>query len=188
MPTNYSFNKFYRPIIPLKISLRQTHRDGTGSSSAHIFFADNQQRQQATTNLQSGFCQKPVSITVRSRTNHQLVQKRVLPTLSELKGTDPIPFTFLITAINRESALQLYKETIPKMGSSWQIDSSATVTVTHPHLYPDFDTLVQQIANQFEVKVQQQPVDPKQPIGRSPVRCFFNHGTPQKNSLSSHYV
>lgn len=174
-----------QPINPLKISLRKTHKDGTGSSSAHIFFADTQQRQQVITKLQSDFCQKPITITVRQRGTHQLIQKQVIPTLSELPGKDPIPLTFLITATNRDSAIQLYKDIIPKMGLSWQIDSAATVTVTHPHLYPDFDKLIQQIAKQFEVQVQQQPIDQKQKTGQNPIRCFFNHGTPQKTALAA---
>ncbi|CAF1005352.1 unnamed protein product, partial [Didymodactylos carnosus] len=174
-----------QPINPLKISLRQTHKDGTGSSSAHIFFADNPQRQQAIMILQSDFCQKPIKITVRTRTSRQLVQKQVVPALSELQGKDPVPQTFLITTNNRESALQLYKEIISKMESSWKIDSSATVTVTHPHLYPDFDILIQQVANQFETQVQQQSIDQKQQKGRGTIRCFFNHGTPQKTALAA---
>jgi len=183
---NESFmRQILQPINPIKISLRQTHKNDIGSASAHIFFANNQQRQQAITILQSDFCQKPINITVRSRKSHQLEQKQVVPTLSELKGTDPIPLTFLITAINRDSALQLYKEIIPKIESSWKIDSSATVTVTHPHLYPDFDALVQQIAKQFEIQVQQQPIDQKQLNGRGPIRCFFNQGTPQKTALAA---
>ncbi|CAF4277253.1 unnamed protein product [Didymodactylos carnosus] len=174
-----------QPVNPLKISLRQTHKDGTGSSSAHIFFAHNQQRQQAIMILQSDFCQKPINITVRRRTSHQLVQKQIVPTLTELEQKDPVPQTFLITATNRESAFQMYKETIPKMEPSWKTDSSATVTVTHPHLYPDFDTLVQQVASRFETQVQQQSVDQKQQKGRGAIRCFFNHGTPQKTALAA---
>ena len=180
-----SIRQVLQPINPVKISLKQTHRDGTGSSSAHIFFANDQQRQQTIANLQGNFCQQPVTITVRSRTTHQLVQKQIMPTVTELKGTDPIPLTFLITAINRQSAHDLHKDIIPKMDSSWQIDSSATVTVTHPHLYPDFDALLQKIADQFKTQVQQQPIDQKQINGRSPIRCFFNHGAPQKTAQAA---
>ncbi|CAF2782001.1 unnamed protein product [Rotaria sp. Silwood2] len=175
-----------QPVNPLKISLKQTHKDGTGSSSAHIFFVDKQERQQAITILQSDFCQKPIQISVRHRTSHQLVKKQIVPTVTELEGKNAAPNTFLITATNRESALKIYKEIIPKMESSWKIDGSATVTVTHPHLYPDFDTLIQQIANQFEIQVQQQPIDQKQQKGRSSgIRCYFNHGTPQKTALAA---
>ncbi|CAF4787695.1 unnamed protein product [Rotaria sp. Silwood1] len=185
---NESFiRQILQSVNPLKISVRQTHQDGTGSSSAHIFFADKQERQQAITILQSDFCQKPIQITVRHRTSHQLVKKQIVPTVTELEGKAPIQNTFLLTAINRESALQIYKDIVPKMDASWKIDGSATVTVTHPHLYPDFDTLIQQIANKFEIQVEQQPIDQKQQKGRSNggIRCYFNHGTPQKTALAA---
>ena len=174
-----------QPIHPLKISLRQTHHDGTGSASAQIFFADHQQRQQAMSILQSDFCQKPVKITVRNRTDHQLVSKSIVPVVSELPGKDPVPLTFLITATNRQTALHLYKEIIPTMESSWQIDGTAAVTVTHPHLYPDLNKLIQDIASQFETYVQQQPVDRKQTNSQSPIRCYFYHGTPQNTTLAA---
>ncbi|CAF3939431.1 unnamed protein product [Rotaria sordida] len=184
--TNESFlRQILQPINPLNISIRQTHKDVTGSSSAHIFFTDKQERQQAITILQSDFCQKSIQITVRHRTSHQLVKKQIIPTVTGLEGKNPISNTFLITATNRESALQLYKDIIPKIESSWNIDGTATVTVTHPHLYPDFDTLVQQVANQFEIQVQQQSIDQKQQKGRGGIRCYFNHGTPQKTALAA---
>ena len=174
-----------QPIKPLDISLRQTHRDGTGSASAHIRFANDQQRQQAKTNLQTNFCPKPITITVRSRGNRQLVQKQVTPVLEDLQGSDPVTQTFLITATNRQSARQMYRDIIPKMDASWQIDSTATVTVTHPHLYPDFDQLLQQISDQFGTKVEQKTIDQKQINGRNPIRCFFNQGPPEKTALAA---
>ncbi|CAF5192999.1 unnamed protein product, partial [Rotaria magnacalcarata] len=163
-----------QPVNPIKISLRQTHSDGTGSSSAHIFFAEKNARQQAIDILQLDFCQNPIQITVRNRTSHKLVKKQIVPTLTELESKNSDTSTFLITATNRESALQIYKEIIPNLESSWQIGGSATVTVTHPHLYPDFDTLIQQIATKFEVQVQQQPLTQKQHKGHASIRCYFN--------------
>ena len=73
------------------------------------------------------------------------------------------------------------------MDISWKMDSSATVTITHPHLYPDFNTLLQQIADQFKTPVQQQPINQKRINGRNPVRCFFNHGIgiPQKTAQAA---
>ncbi|CAF1411727.1 unnamed protein product [Adineta ricciae] len=184
--TDKSFvRKILQPINPLKISLRQTHKDNIGSSSAHIFFADQQQCQQAKATLQSGFCQKPITITVRNQANRQLVQKSVMPTLSDLESKQSNGQKFLVTATHRESALRLYKEIVPKLESSWAIDSTATVTVTHPHLYPDFDTLVAQIAKQFAVQVQQQPVVKRQPKGHAAVRCFFSNGSPQKTAAAA---
>ncbi|UJR13608.1 hypothetical protein I4U23_000621 [Adineta vaga] len=184
--TNEAFvRKILRPINPLKISLRQTHKDNLGSSSAHIFFVDHQQCEQSKTNLQSDFCQIPVIITVRNRTSHQLVKKHVLPTVNDLENKDSTAQTFLITAMNRESALKLYKEIIPKLDSTWKIDSTATVTVTHPHLYPDFETLIQQIAKQFEIQVHQQSIHQKQQKFRGAIRCFFHGGVPQKTALAA---
>ncbi|CAF3679582.1 unnamed protein product [Rotaria socialis] len=174
-----------QPVNPIKISLRHTHTDGTGSSSAHIFFAEKNARQQAIDNLQSDFCQNPIQITVRNGTSHKLVKKQVVPILTELESKNSETSTFLITATNRESALQIYKEIIPNLEPSWQIDGSATVTVTHPHLYPDFDTLIQQIATKLEVQVQQQALTQKQHKGHASIRCYFNHGTPQKTALAA---
>ncbi|CAF4861108.1 unnamed protein product, partial [Rotaria magnacalcarata] len=51
--------------------------------------------------------------------------------------------------------------------------------------YPDFDTLIQQIATKFEVQVQQQPLTQKQHKGHASIRCYFNHGTPQKTALAA---
>ena len=174
-----------QPISPVQISLRQTHKDGTGSSSARVIFADDQQCQQAITILQAGLCHQAIQITVRSRGSHQLVQKSVTPILTVLKGSERVPQTFLITASNRESALKMYKEIIPKIQPSWQIDSSATVTVTHPHLYPDFDQFIAQVASRFKSQVQQQHIDGKHAKGRGMIRCFFNHGTPQQTALAA---
>ena len=174
-----------QPVSPVHVSLRQTHKDDIGSSSARVYFTDDQECRQAAAILQSGLCQKAIQITVRSRSSHQLVQKSVVPILTELKGSERTPQTFLITASHWESALQIYKEIIPKLQPSWRIDSSATVTVTHPHLYPDFDSFIEQVATRFETQVQQQRIEGTDAKGRGMTRCFFNHGTPQKTAQAA---
>ena len=104
----------------------------------------------AINNFQDDFCQKAMTIPVRSLTNHQLVEKQMMSNLIELKSADTISLTFLITMINRQSVRDLSKYIIPKMDTSWKIDSSSTVTVAHYHLYPHFDALLQKLEDQFE--------------------------------------
>jgi len=180
-----NIRQILQPINPVHISIRKTHGDGLGSATAHIFFSNVDQRKQSMDNLQTSFCTVPVIITVRNRTTHKREQRQIYPAVSELRTADQIPLNFLITTTNRHSTNQLFHEIIPKLEPQWTIDSTATVTVTHSHLYPDFDALVQQIAAKFEVQVQQQNVDKKQVNGQSPIRCFFNHGPPKKTAAAA---
>ncbi|CAF4466495.1 unnamed protein product [Rotaria sp. Silwood2] len=176
-----------QPINPVKVSLRPPNNDGTGSSSALIFFADEQQRQHAWTILQFSLCQQPTVITIRTKRSRLLVQKNVFPKISDVRQKQTPSQTFLITATNRDVALKLFKEIIPDQEPTWHVDSSATMTVLQPNIYPDFDQLLQGICKQFGTNVQQQVLEKKHHHGINSygIRCVFSHASPPKTALAA---
>ena len=177
-----------RPVTPARVNLRQSNTDGTGSSSAHIFFNNEQQRQQACHLLQSGLCQQIIMITIHTKKNQRLVQKPVRPTISDIPQKESPAQTFLVTAINREKTFKLYAEVIPQLEPSWTIDSSTMVTVLQSNLYPNFTEIVQQIATKFGTEVQQQVHEQKHGkpgTSNSDVRCIFSHASPPKTALAA---
>ena len=173
------------PIKPIGMSLRKTNRDTIGSASAHVFFAHQHECQQVISVLQSDFCTKSLQITVRDRHSHNLVLKNVFPAVEKLPDQSPNPQIFLITSTNRGSATQIYRDIVPKLEPTWKVDSTATVTVLHPHLYPDFDNFVQQIATRFETNVKQQALDVNPSTGTVSIRYFFSHGTPKQTAAAA---
>ena len=176
-----------QPVNPAKVNIRQTNTDGTGSVSAHIFFNDDQQRQQAYNILQSSLCQFPISINIRSKKTQQLVRKTVIPTISDIPQKESPAQNFLITAVNRHTAHKLYTEIIPRLEPSWSVDSTALVTVSQTDAYPNFTALVQQIAAKFGTEVQQQPYEQKHHKNgtNNDIRCIFSHAPPPKTALAA---
>lgn len=173
-----TLRQIVQPVNPSKISIKQTHSDGTGSASAYIFFQNDTELQQTVTALNADYCQKQVQISIRSSTNNQIVNKMITPTIKSADSASGSNM-FLITAVNRESALNMYREIIPKMNGYLKVDSTATVTVTHVHLYPNFSSFVDGIAKKFDVQAVLQDK------GSNVTRCFFNQGTPQKTALAA---
>lgn len=176
-----------QPVNPVRVNIRQTNTDGTGSASAHIFFTDEQQRQQACIILQSGLCRRPILISIRSKKTQQLIGKTVVPTISDIPQKESPAQNFLITAVNRDKAHQLYTEILPRLNPSWVVDSSALVTVSHTDAYPNFTALVQQIAAKFESEVQQQSYEQKhhKNAPNNDIRCIFSHAPPAKTALAA---
>ncbi|CAF1444795.1 unnamed protein product [Adineta ricciae] len=186
--TNEStIHRILHRVKPVKINLYPANADGTGSSTANIFYDNEQQRDQARLILQLALCDQPIQITIRKKRNGMLTEKWVMPTVTNLVPKESLTQSFIITAINREAALKLYNEIIPKLEPLWKVDSTATVTVLQSDLYPYFDKLVENIAAQFDTHVEQQPFDQKRGNNGSDSdkRCIFSGAPPSETALAA---
>ncbi|CAF1690200.1 unnamed protein product, partial [Adineta ricciae] len=150
-------------------------------------YDNEQQRDQARLILQLALCDQPILITIRKKRNGMLTEKWVMPTVTNLVPKESPTQSFIITAINREAALKLYNEIIPKLEPLWKVDSTATVTVLQSDLYPYFDKLVENIAAQFDTHVEQQPFDQKRGNNGSDSdkRCIFSDAPSSETALAA---
>ncbi|UJR18854.1 hypothetical protein I4U23_021982 [Adineta vaga] len=168
-----------RPIHPVKVSLERGNIDDTGSSSARIFFVSEKEKQDACNILRSGLCQQRIKIQIRHPKTRMLQATTILPKIRNVESKSTSSQTFRITAVNKDMALQLFENILPNKEPTWQVESSAIVTVLQPDIYPDFDQWMYNICKQFGTKVQQYDLE------RNAIRCVFSGASPPKTAAAA---
>ena len=177
--TESMVRQLIQPIQPMRVNVQRTNPDGTGSLAVHVFFNNEQDRQKARLIVQSTRWQHSTVITIRSKKSQNLLNKTVILTVDDLVPRDSPTQTFIITAVNRETAARLYTEIIPSLEPSWRVNSLSTVTVSQSDLFPNFDELIQTIATQFGAQVEQHLIEEKRK------RCTFTHALPLKTASAA---
>lgn len=100
LPVNMSeayIRRILGSVDPATVLLQPTNSDGTGSLAINIFSNNEQDRQQAQMILQSAVCQGLASITIRTKKSQQLMQKSVMPSVTDLVPKESPAQTFLLT-------------------------------------------------------------------------------------------
>ncbi|UJR16958.1 hypothetical protein I4U23_003856 [Adineta vaga] len=165
---------------PRSVYVGRTKNNASGW--AKITFHNDEERDRAAAIYNSQLCNNIFLITILGKSG--LKQKPVRTSVT--KNDDPFARNnrssflskniFHLTTISREAALQIFSSHI----YPWIVDSSATVTISHIDLYPNFEETIDGICQRFDVQVKC-----KRMSNLNKCRCIFSNGNPQKTSLAA---
>ena len=162
-----------------RITIFNSDRDNPriGSTSARVFFENEEQCLKAQDRLRSNSFLQPHPITILSKKSGQYKQISAQPTIEKLRIE---PQTFLCTAKSRQIAMQIYSKSV----SLFTVDGSSSVTITHLELYPNFDQLLRHICDHFKVQVEKLPLPAKKTYSEA-ARCIFTSANPAKTAMAA---